>query len=253
MKIVIADDEALARRRLRALVAGIGGHTVLGEAADGREAILRTHELAPDVVLLDIRMPGMDGLEAARHVAAFDRPPAVIFTTAYGDHALEAFEAHAVDYLLKPIRRERLAAALERTRRLTRAQLDTLRADGDGGVGAAARTHLCARVRGDLVLVAVEDIRYLQAGHKYVTVRGSAREVLIEESLTGLEREFGERFLRVHRNALVARAYLAGLERGPDGRVYARVRGADTRLEVSRRHLPRLRRLVRRVAGARPV
>ncbi len=253
MKIVIVDDEALARRRLRALVDGIGGHTVLGEAADGREAILRTHELAPDVVLLDIRMPGMDGLEAARHVAALDHPPAVIFTTAYGDHALEAFEAHAVDYLLKPIRRERLAAALEKTRRLTRAQLDTLRANGGGGVGTVARTHLCARVRGDLVLVAVEDIRYLQAGYKYVTVREGVREVLIEESLTGLEREFGERFLRVHRNALVARAYLAGLERGPDGRVYARVCGVDTRLEVSRRHLPRLRRLVRLAVGARPV
>lgn len=251
MKILIADDEEPARRRLRALIDEAGGHTVLGEAADGREAILRTYELAPDVLLLDIRMPGMDGLEAARHVARLEHPPAVIFATAYGDHALEAFDAHAVDYLLKPIRRERLAAALEKSRRLTRAQLESLRA-GEGADGAPARTHLCARVHGDLVLVPIEEIRYLQAAHKYVTVHEGAREILIEESLTALEREFGERFLRVHRNALVARGHFVGLERGTDGRRYARVRGADTRLEVSRRHLPGLRRLLRRATGGSP-
>ncbi|HQU14518.1 MAG: DNA-binding response regulator [Chromatiales bacterium 21-64-14] len=248
MKILIADDEAPARRRLRALVEELDGHTVLGEAADGREALMRTHELDPDVLLLDIRMPGMDGLEAARHVAGLEHPPAVIFTTAYGDHALEAFEAHAVDYLLKPIRRQRLAAALDRARRLTRAQLGVL---GVHRQEAPARTHLCARLHGALALIPVAEIRCLQAGQKYVTVRDADREVLIEESLKGLEQEFGDRFLRIHRNALVAWAYVTGLERDVLGRVCVRLRDVVLPLEVSRRHLPQVRRALRAAAPRR--
>ncbi len=250
MNVLIADDEAPARRRLRTLLAELGGYTVVGEAADGREAILRADELAPEVLLLDIRMPGMDGLEAARHLATLPAPPAVIFTTAYGDHALEAFEAHAVDYLLKPIRRERLAAALARTRHVTRAQLEALRGDERAEAGAAARSHLCARVRGSLTLVPVEEVRCLRAADKYVTVYVDGNALLIEESLTALEREFGERFVRIHRNALVARAFFSGLDRDPEGRVCARVDGVDVCLEVSRRHQPRLRRLLQRATGS---
>ena len=244
MKILIADDEAPARTRLRRLVEEIDGHDIVGEAANGREALLLSDKTQPDVLLLDIRMPGMDGLEAARHVATLENPPAVIFTTAYGDHALEAFAAHALDYLLKPIRKERLAQALTHVRKLNRAQSAAL----SNVETAQARSHICARVRGALQLVPVGEIVYFLADQKYVTVRYSEGSVLIEESLKALETEFAAAFTRIHRNALVAAAHIVGLERDDDGHVHVRLRGVTERLEVSRRHAAELRqRLVRRV------
>ncbi len=242
MKLVIVDDESLARSRLRALVEGAEGWEIVGEAANGREALELIARERPDVVLLDIRMPGMDGLEAARHMAQLDDPPAVIFTTAYGDHALAAFEAQAVDYLLKPIRRERLVQALERARRPTRAVLAALQPET---LEPRARTHLCARYRGALQLVPVEDVIYFQADQKYVTVRHHEGSVLIEESLKSLEEEFGDRFLRIHRNALVAEGHMAGLELEGDGHAAVVFAGIDDRLEVSRRHLPGVRKRLR--------
>ncbi len=242
MKVLIVDDESLARARLRSIVADLADCEPVGEAANGREALQLSARLEPDVVLLDIRMPEMDGLEAARHLARLEQPPAVVFTTAYGDHALAAFEAQAVDYLLKPIRRERLQQALARARRLTRAQLQALEAQAPM---ARARTHLCARYRGELQLVAMDDVIYFQADHKYVTARHRDGELLIEDSLKALEEEFGERFLRVHRNALVARDCIAGLDSEGGGRGQVRLRGCEEKLEVSRRHLPGLRRKLR--------
>ena len=242
MKVLIADDEAPARTRLRRLVEDIDGHDIVGEAATGREALLLSDKTQPDVLLLDIRMPGMDGLEAARHLAALENPPAVIFTTAYGDHALEAFAAHALDYLLKPIRKERLAQALAHVRKLNRAQSAALSSVDT----AQARSHICARVRGALQLVPVGEIVYFLADQKYVTVRYSDGSVLIEESLKALETEFAAAFTRIHRNALVAAAHITGLERDDDGHVHVRLRGVTERLEVSRRHAAELRqRLVR--------
>ncbi len=242
MKILIADDEAPARTRLRRLVEEIDGHDIVGEAANGREALLLSDKTQPDVLLLDIRMPGMDGLEAARHLATLENPPAVIFTTAYGDHALEAFAAHALDYLLKPIRKERLAQALTHVRKLNRAQSAAL----SSVETAQARSHICARVRGALQLVPVGEIVYFLADQKYVTVRYSDGSVLIEESLKALETEFAAAFTRIHRNALVAAAHIVGLERDDDGHVHVRLRGVTERLEVSRRHAAELRqRLVR--------
>jgi len=242
VKILIADDEAPARTRLRRLVEEIDGHDIVGEAANGREALLLSDKTQPDVLLLDIRMPGMDGLEAARHVATLENPPAVIFTTAYGDHALEAFAAHALDYLLKPIRKERLAQALTHVRKLNRAQSAAL----SNVETAQARSHICARVRGALQLVPVGEIVYFLADQKYVTVRYSEGSVLIEESLKALETEFAAAFTRIHRNALVAAAHIVGLERDDDGHVHVRLRGVTERLEVSRRHAAELRqRLVR--------
>ncbi len=237
MKVLIADDEAPARTRLRRLVEEIGGHQIVGEAANGREVLLRADKAQPDVLLLDIRMPGMDGLEAARHLTALDNPPAVIFTTAYGDHALEAFAAHAFDYLLKPIRKERLLQALTHVRKLNRAQSAAL----TGVAAARARSHICARVRGALQLVPVGEIVYFLADQKYVTVRHSGGSVLIEESLKTLEEEFAAAFTRVHRNALVATAHIIGLERDSDGQGHVRLRGVAERLEVSRRHAAELR------------
>lgn len=236
MKVLLVDDETLARERLRRLLAELPDCAVCGEAGDGRTALALCVELQPDVVLLDIRMPGMDGLEAARHIAGLPDPPAVIFTTAFGDHALEAFEACAADYLLKPIRAERLAAALGNARRLTRAQAAQIDADS-GGV----RNHICVRVRGNLQLIPVADIRCFRADNKYVTVRTGDAEYLIEEPLKDLEDEFGPRFLRIHRNALVAAEFIIGLEKNAEGQCMVALAGVDERLEVSRRHQPELR------------
>ena len=241
MKILIVDDEAPARQRLSALLAEVDGAEVVGEAADGRSALALAERLGPDVLLLDIRMPVMDGLETARHLARLARPPAVIFTTAYSDYALDAFEAQAVDYLVKPVRRERLERALAGTHRLTRAQLAAL----ESARGPRARTHISARVKGDIRLVPVDEVLYLQADHKYVTVGWPGGEVLIDESLKMLEQEFGERFLRVHRNALVAADRVWKLEKDAAGRCRVHLRGTERTFPVSRRHLPGVRRRLR--------
>jgi len=244
MKVLIVDDEAPARARLARLVQEIDGCELVGEAADGRSAVEMTARTAPDVLLLDIRMPGMDGLEVARHVSLAEPPPAVIFTTAYGDHALEAFETHAAAYLLKPIRADRLAAALEAATRHNRAQLAVAAENG------GPRTQLCAHLGGELQLVPIAEVLYFRAEHKYVTVRHLHGELLIEESLKSLENEFGERFLRIHRNALVAPAAVGGL-RHEAGRHRVWFHDIDETLEVSRRHLPTVRRVLRRGRAAR--
>jgi len=242
MKALVVDDEPIARERLATLIGEIAGVEVAGEATNGVEALEAAARLRPDVVLLDIRMPVMDGLEVARHLDAIESPPAVIFCTAYQDHALEAFEANAVDYLVKRIRAGRLGAALAKAQRLSGTVVRRVEMSSEPG---RRRSHLCARVRGSLVLVAVGDIDYLLAEDKYVVVHHAKGEVLIEEPLTQLEEEFGDRFVRIHRNCLVALAKLSGLDRAADGRVLARVSGASVPLEVSRRNLPALRKLVR--------
>lgn len=242
MKVLLVDDEPLARERLAALLGDIDGVEIAGMAGDGLDAVAAAERLRPDLVLLDIRMPRMDGLEAARHIGELEAAPAVVFCTAYDDHALAAFEANAVDYLLKPIRGERLRGALERARRFS---AGTLAAVAAADAPRRARSHLCARVRGSLVLVPVADIDYLLAEDKYVVVHHGGGEVLIEEPLKALETEFAERFVRIHRNCLVALDKLGGLVRQADGRVFAKLDRVDTTLEVSRRNLPALRKTVR--------
>ena len=239
MRMLICDDEALARQRLRHLAENLEQVDVIGEAVNGKEALLLCHQHSPDIVLLDIRMPVMDGIEAARHLAEHEHPPAVIFTTAYGDHALSAFEANAVDYLLKPIRLERLQQALVRAHSLNHAQWQAL---NDAGDFSRARTHLCARRQDTVSLIPISDICYLQADQKYVTVRHLHGEDLIEESLKSLETEFAPDFIRIHRNALVARTYLAGIEKTKDGRLLARFSDCPDTLEISRRHASQVRK-----------
>ncbi|MDI9238480.1 LytTR family DNA-binding domain-containing protein [Lysobacter sp. LF1] len=233
MRVVIADDEPLARERLRGLLAEQRGVEVVAEAADGQHALHACAEHRPDLVLLDIAMPGIDGLEAARHLAAFEPRPAVVFCTAYDAHALSAFEAEAIDYLVKPVRAERLAAALERVRTFAAGRERAAAA----GVpqGGQRRSHLCARLRGSLRLIPIEDVHYLHAEEKYVVVHHARGEDLIEESLKSLEDEFGERFVRIHRNCLVARHEIVELRRAPDGHVQAVLRHGKQPLEVSRR------------------
>ena len=156
MKVLIVDDEAPARARLHHMLAALDDCSVCGTAANGEEALQLAGEYQPDVLLMDIRMPGMDGLEAAQHLQALEQPPAIIFTTAYNDYALQAFEAHAVDYLLKPVRRERLADALQHARLLTRLQARALQ---EAGAAPASRQRICASVRGSLQLIEVDDIQ----------------------------------------------------------------------------------------------
>jgi len=231
LKVLIVDDEPPARARLRSLLAEIADVEVIGEAVNGHEALQETHDLAPDVVLLDVRMPGMDGLEAARHLNVLEEPPAVIFTTAYDQYAVEAFDAHAVGYLLKPVRKEQLAASLARAGRVTRAQLQRLAA----AAGEERRTHIAARHREGLRLIPIEAVQYFLADQKYTTVRHVNGEDLIEDSLRLLESEFGAAFVRIHRNALVGVKYLERIERNADGQYFVRLRGCEAPLQVSRR------------------
>jgi two-component system response regulator AlgR len=243
MKILITDDEALARARVHSLLAEIGGSEVVGEAANGKECLLLSDRLKPDVVLLDIRMPGIDGLEAATHLATYEKPPAVIFTTAYGDHALAAFETHAVDYLLKPIRKERLAAALQRACTPNRAQINAIRGDDDGA--PAARTHLCVRFRDVVQLIPVAEIIYFRADQKYIVLHHLEGEALLEESLSALEREFSADFVRIHRNTLISKAFFQGIEKDREGHYRAALRDTGDRPEISRRHVATVKRLLK--------
>ncbi|MEO1575565.1 MAG: LytTR family DNA-binding domain-containing protein [Pseudomonadota bacterium] len=243
MKLLIVDDEKPARDRLRQLLSDIGDHDVVAEAGNGTQAIDAVGEHAPDVVLMDIRMPGMDGIEAARHMAELDQPPAVIFTTAYNEYALEAFDAQAVGYLVKPVRREKLARSLEQAARLTTTQLDAVR---EAEETPAARTHFSARMGDRLRMIPVSDVLYLQADQKYVAVGLADGEVLIDDSLKSIESEFGsDVFFRIHRNALVSIAHLRGIEKRTDGSYGALVRGSDKSLDISRRHVSSLRKFIR--------
>lgn len=231
LKVLIVDDEPPARERLRSLLVEIADITVVGEAVNGQQALVRAHELAPDVILLDVRMPGMDGIEVARHLNALAEPPAVIFTTAFDEYAVNAFEAHAVGYLLKPIRKEKLAAALDRAGRLTRPQLQKIAAASN----EKRRTHIAARRREGLRLIPIEDIQYFFADQKYTTVRHINGEDLIDDSLRALEEELEASFVRIHRNALVSVRYLERIERNSEGQYFVRLRGCEAPLQVSRR------------------
>jgi two-component system response regulator AlgR len=205
---------------------------VAGEAGNGESAIDLVDKLTPDVVLLDVRMPGIDGLEVARHLAALPEPPAVIFTTAFDEYALQAFDSDAVAYLLKPIRAEKLRAALAKAERLTRSQLQLVTT---AARAPTHRLHIGARGRDGLKLIPIDEIFYFHADQKYTTVKHQAGEDLIEDSLKTLEEEFSESFVRIHRNALVNTRYLERIARDADGQHFVHLRGVPDALEVSRR------------------
>src|SRR5690606_27120636 len=212
VNVLIVDDEPPARERLRQLLEGDGKYAVVGEAQNGQQALELCAKLMPDVVLLDISMPGLSGIETARHLHALEKPPAVIFTTAYDEYAVEAFDARAIGYVLKPVRRERLERALEQAARLSRAALRE-------APGREIRNHVCARARGELKLIPIADVYYVLADQKYVRVTHRGGEDLLDESLKTLEEEFADRFVRIHRAALVAVAKIDSLRRAADGRV----------------------------------
>lgn len=237
LRIVIADDEAPARSRVRDLLEDCAASLalqVVGEAANGRELIDLLQDTPSDLVLLDIRMPEMDGIEAAQHIQKLPERPSIIFTTAYDSYALKAFELHAADYLVKPIRLRRLHEALSRVRALTPLSLDVLER-----LHPEPRRHLSVQERGRVILVPVEKILYLRAELKYVTLRTLDHEYLLEESLVRLEEEFRARFVRIHRSCLVARDHIDRFERAgedaAEGGWSVVLRGLDERLPVSRR------------------
>lgn len=240
MRVMIVDDEPLARERLRRLCLALGGIEIVAEAADGKQALQEAARVQPEVVLLDVRMPVMSGIEVAQHLAQQEPAPAVIFTTAYDDYALQAFKVQAVDYLLKPIASDALQAALQQAARPNRMQLQALHS-GTEVAKKTGRSHISARVRGNLVLIPLHEIYYFHADQKYVTVRHQHGEVLIEDALKDLEEEFGPGFVRVHRNALICLNRIAGVERDALGRTLITLRGIPDKVEVSRRHLAELR------------
>lgn len=247
LRIVIVDDEAPARRRLRDLLVDCAAKVpleVTGEAATGLEALelLQAHDA--DVVLLDIRMPEMGGVELAEHLLKLPDPPSVIFITAYDQYAVKAFELNAIDYLLKPIRASRLSEALARARVIAPLRADLLR-----GLSDAPRQHLSVTEGGKVYLVPVTDILFFKAELKYVTIRTVQREYLIEEPLTRLEQEHARRFVRIHRNCLVARDAIIGFERLSDAETDAHwvvlLRGLPEKLAISRRQQHIVRNLAR--------
>jgi two-component system response regulator AlgR len=232
LRVIIVDDEPPARERLRSMLAENGDCEIAGEAENGAEALDLVERLEPDIVLLDVRMPGIDGLEVARHLSLKDQPPAVIFTTAFDEYALEAFDSAAVAYLLKPIRAEKLKAALAKAARLTRPQLQQV---ANTARETTRRSHIGSRGREGLKLIPVEEIFFFQADQKYTTVKHEHGEDLIEDSLKSLEEEFASTFVRIHRNALVNTKYLERITRDASGQHFVHLRGFPQPLEVSRR------------------
>lgn len=237
LRVLIVDDEAPARSRMRDLLADCAPElplAVVGEADSGRAALALLGGCGANVVLLDVRMPEMDGIEVAQHLQKLEHPPAVVFTTAYDAYAIRAFEVHAVDYLLKPIRAARLLEALQRVHTTGHPTSDTLRE-----LQPQPRAFLSAQERGRIHLIPIAEVIYLKAELKYVTVRDARREYLVDESLTRLEQEYGERFVRVHRNCLVAREAIRGFERaageGAEGNWLVVLHGCDEKIAVSRR------------------
>ncbi len=237
-RVLIVDDETPARERLRSLLDEMGDVEVVGEAVNGEEAIALAYELSPDIVLLDVRMPWMDGIEAGRRLSELTEPPAVIFTTAFDEHALEAFDAKAVAYLLKPIRREKLAAAITQAVRLTKPQLAQAQA---ATRFTEKRSHIAVKQRDTTRLIPIADILYFAADQKYTTVKHSQGEALIEDSLRTLEDELSAEFVRIHRAALVNVQHLEAIERDAAGQYFVRLRNLPETLAVSRRMAGELR------------
>lgn len=239
MKVLVVDDEPLARQRLSRFLEGFDQVELVGEAVNGVDALDKVQQLQPDILLLDIRMPGMSGLEVARHLSSLDQPPAIIFCTAYDDFALDALRLQAVDYLLKPIRITELEQALDKAGRINRVQ--ALKLTGDDQE-PNQRSHISIRSHRGIDLVSVDEIRYFRAEQKYVVVCSDQGEQLLDEPLKALEQEFADRFIRIHRNSLVALKYIERLSRNELGQSLVHLRGMEEPIQVSRRHLSNVKK-----------
>lgn len=244
MNVLIVDDEPLARDRLKRMVNETRDWRVIAEASNGAEAIAQCQQTRPDVVLMDIRMPEMDGLSAARRISDDENAPAIIFCTAYDEYGVEAFEAEAVGYLLKPVRQENLESALLKAQRLNRLQLNAINAANDAECVLKQREHITSRSRRGIQMVPFSDVRVFRADHKYVTAYHNEGDLLIDDTLKELEAEFPDKLIRVHRNSLVAINFILGMERNQEGVQCLVLDGIELRPQVSRRHLPRVRKLM---------
>jgi len=243
LKLLVVDDEPLARARLLRLLARLRPEAQCLEAGDGEQALAMVARHDPDLVLLDIRMPGTDGLAVAARLDEEAHPPAIIFCTAYDEYAIDALHHQAVAYILKPVRREELARALDHAGRVNRVQLASLREAAPAGTDG--RTHISCQTHRGLEMLPLADIRCFLADQKYVTACGTRGELLIPDTLKDLETEFGDRFLRVHRNALVALAHVLKLRRDDEGSWYLELDGVAQRPQVSRRHLSEVKSRLR--------
>lgn len=240
MRIVVCDDEPLARERLVRIVQD-EKHEVVAQAMTGIEAIAAVKQYQPDVILLDIRMPEMDGIRCAQALNELENPPAIIFVTAYDHYAITAFKSNAIGYLLKPANKDELIEALAKAKSLNAAQLNELRKLEDPTARPSRRQHIAARTHRGVELIPLSDVYYFTADQKYVKVRHKDGTVLIDETLKELEQEFADELFRVHRNALINLDYLDLLEAVDSGQYQVRFKGIDEALAVSRRHLPVLR------------
>jgi two-component system response regulator AlgR len=248
MNVLIVDDEPLARERLSRMIGELEGYRVLEPSAtNGEEALSLIDSLKPDVVLLDIRMPGLDGLQVAAKLCERDTPPAVVFCTAHDEFALDAFDVSAVGYLVKPVESKKLQEALRKAERPNRVQLAALTRPA-AETGSGPRSHISARTRKGIELIPLNHVIYFIADHKYVTLRHEDGEVLLDEPLKALEDEFGNRFVRIHRNALVARDRIERLQRTPLGHFQLFLKGLNgDALIVSRRHVAGVRKMMQQL------
>lgn len=233
MHILLVDDEVLARQRLSKLLSQLEGYEIVGEVDNGEKAIAAVENLDPDLVLMDVKMPGVDGIDAARAIAEMEDPPAIIFCTAYDDYALEAFDAQAVGYIVKPVNIEKLQQALEKAQRVNKAQRAAM---GESKSDDSKRKNISAKTRKGIELIPIDDIFCFIADQKYVTVVHSGGETLIDETLKELETELAPDFLRVHRNALVAIRNIIGMQKGDSGQFELVLKDSEYRPMVSRRH-----------------
>lgn len=240
MKILIVDDESLARERLQRHIQEIDSCYEIIEAENGLTALQQSEKHSPDIILLDIRMPGMDGIETAGKISELETPPAIIFTTAYDEYALDAFDAHAIAYLLKPIRKEKLESALNSAQKLNRVQLQSMQKNEN----ESQEQHLSVRIHSGVRKIEIKDIYYFQAEQKYVTVKYRDGEVLVEESLKSLEARFSNSFIRIHRNALISKQQLTAIRKDQQGRYLTELKDVDDKIEVSRRHVAEVRKFL---------
>jgi two-component system response regulator AlgR len=236
LKILIVDDEAPARNRLQRMLEEVQDVQVTGEAATGQDALRMIALKKPDVLLLDISMPGLTGMKLAQMLQKQDSAPAIIFCTAWSDQAVDAFECDAVDYLVKPVRAERLVLALDKARHYL--------ARSDSGT---SDSFIRSTIGGKVKLVPMSEVIYLSAEDKYTTAVHEGGSMVINQSLLELENEHAEILVRVHRGILVIKKRIRGLEKAPGSRHFLHLDGCDDRPQVSRRNLPAIRKLIREI------
>lgn len=242
MDIVIVDDEPLARSRLYRMVTELG-HEVVAEASNTEDAELAIYAHDPSLVLLDIEMPVESGLEFAKRIAALEAPPAIIFTTAYDQYALDAFDTYAAGYLLKPVQSKQLQKALEKASSLNKLQMEVAQQEPKSN----HRDSISAKSHRGVELIPLDDIRCFMADQKYVMVISLQGEVLIDETLKDLEHEFSSRFIRIHRNALVSVKHIKGLDRDQQGHYHVRLEGIEEAPMVSRRYNSKIKSLLKMI------